>query len=283
MTRLNMFEILDSKYNIKKEFDKINNLFETPLITYPNNNTTLGYCMGTIENAVDEMFLILWKQRKSYFNCSEMKEDIGFDINNYDYANIILTLEYYINLINLMDIKIKRQQVYCSSQPKIFILTQNIDILIEHLNYEKLYINEEEKVLLVPKCPQATAVAEISPKETALAILMYNHASLQGDLSGKRNILNSISREYETLLNNPVEGYNDFYKKTNLLLNNLHIRHDNKTKENNKNTVIDIDNAELEKWYDELYQLLLFCILINENLDRKNKVSEFLKTIKNKK
>ena len=68
-----------------------------------------------------------------------------------------------------------------------------------------------------------------------------------------------------------------------MLLNNLHIRHDNKTKENNKNTVIDIDNAELEKRYDELYQLLLFCILINENLDRKNKVSEFLKTIKNKK
>ena len=42
----------------------------------------------------------------------------------------------------------------------------------------------------------------------------------------------------------------------------------NKTKENNKNSIIDITDEELEKWYDKLYQLLLFCVLIKDNLER---------------
>ena len=103
---------------------------------------------------------------------------------------------------------------------------------------------------------------------------------MKGDLEGKRNLLNSIYLEYETILENPIENYKDFSKKATQLYNNLHIRHDNKTKENNKNCIIDIRDEELEKWYDELYQLLLFCVLIKDNLDRKKEVDEFLKSIK---
>lgn len=79
-----------------------------------------------------------------------------------------------------------------------------------------------------------------------------------------------------------MEGYADFFDKTNALLNSLHIRHNNKTKENNKNKIINIDENELEKWYDELYQLLLFCILIKDNLERKNNIKNFLKELNKK-
>ena len=121
---------------------------------------------------------------------------------------------------------------------------------------------------------------EISDEETAMAILRYNHHTLKGDLETKRHLLNSIAREYEPLLNNPIEGYIDFFKKTNGLLNNLHIRHNNIESVDNKNLVIDIDDKTLEHWYDELYQLLLFCVLIDDNLKRKNDAGEFLKSLK---
>ena len=141
-------------------------------------------------------------------------------------------------------------------------------------------MKSDEIVLLLPKNPAATAVAEISSEDIALAILKYNHASLKGNLESKRKLLYQISLEYEPLLKAPIEGYKDFYDKTNGLLNTLHIRHNNTAKENNKNNIININEDELEKWYDELYQLLLFCILIKDNLERKKEVDEFLKEIK---
>ena len=38
----------------------------------------------------------------------------------------------------------------------------NIDILLDRLNYEKIIFENEQKVILVPKNPAATAVAEVT-------------------------------------------------------------------------------------------------------------------------
>lgn len=154
------------------------------------------------------------------------------------------------------------------------MLEKNIEILLDHLNYECLNIKEEEKILLVPKNPAATSVAEISTKDTAIAILMYNHSSLKGNLSQKQSLLLKIYIEYEKLLKKPIDGFSEFFDKTKGLVNKLNIKHDNKKE------ISDIDNIQLEEWYDELYQLLLFCVLIKDNIERKNKAGNFLKSLR---
>ncbi len=277
MVRKNIFKLLENKFDIKKEFNKINTLFESNLVQY----STINFQMyqGTIENFINEKFLLFWKQRGCYFSCQELRNDIGFTTDNYKKANILTALEYYVNLINILNINLKRNYANLQFYREYYLLVQNIDLLIEHLNYEKHIFEKEEKVILIPKNPAATSVAEISTEDTAMSILMYHHASLKGDLQQKREILRQIAQEYEPLLKSPNENYKDFYKKANALLNNLHIRHNNKRKEHNKNPIIDIDNKELEKWYDELYQLLLFCVLIPDNINRKNNIGEFLKKI----
>ena len=157
------------------------------------------------------------------------------------------------------------------------MLEDNIKILLDHLNYEMLVIAEEEKVLLIPKNPAATSVAEISSKETAVAILMYNHASLKGNLSQKRNLLLKIYLEYEKLLKKGIKGFTEYFDKTRGLVNKLNIKH------NNKKEIefewVNLSDEQLEEWYDELYQLLLFCVLIKDNIERKNKADEFLKSL----
>ena len=282
MGRLNIFEILDQEYDIQTEMIKINELFNQRLIRHVSG---LTFQSGdfTIEEFVDEFLLIYWKQRKNFLSCKEMLTKITSVISSIEspaHVDLLLIIEYYINLINLIDLKTNSQNISNQFYREYYMLKENIDILIEHLNYEKLTIVEDEKILLVPKNPAATAVAEISTKEMALTILRYNHSSLKGNLAEKRKVLYQMSLEYEPLLKTPIEGYKDFYEKTNGLLNTLHIRHNNTTKENNKNNVIDIRDEELEKWYDELYQLLLFCVLIKDNLERKKEVDEFLKEIK---
>ena len=280
MARQDIFEILNNKYNIEKEFRKVNDLLKIPFIQYYNYQTPAPYNM-TLEQTINQKLLLYWKQRKSYFSCEEMKADIDFQEENFTIENILKALEYYANLIYLVQLKTNTQfNTNYQFHTEYYYLIQNIDILLEHLSYQKYFIPNEEKVILIPNKPEVNTVAEISTKETALAILKYNHLSLKGDLDEKRKLLYQIALEYEPLLKTPIENYKDFFKKTNELLNTLHIRHNNITKENNKNNVINLATEELENLYDELYQLLLFCILIKDNTDRKNRVANFLQKIK---
>ena len=286
MTRQNIFELLKKEYNVVCEINKIKQLFETEIIQHRNSYGEIRNSYY-IEELFDKYVLPNWKQRNSFLSTQEIKISLKIPrryCTSSSLNDILNALEYYENIIYFLvkKFRILDRKEFNVTQ-KFQILVENILLLISNLNYRLIIDEREEKVLLVPKKPEAIAVAELSSKNTALAILKYNHASLKGNLESKRKLLYQISLEYEPLLKAPIEGYKDFYEKTNALLNTLHIRHNNTQKENNKNAVIEITDNELEKWYDELYQLLLFCVLIRDNLDRKKEVSEILKVIMNNK
>ena len=63
------------------------------------------------------------------------------------------------------------------------------------------------------------------------------------------------------------------------MLNCCHLRHNNTTGKKKKDTIAQMADDELELWYDELYELLLFCVLIKDNKTRKDKISNFLKSV----
>ena len=279
MARKNIFELLSEKYNIVKEMNKIAELFLSIEITTTNPlNFQSGIC--SIEQLFEWNCFPKWKQRGPYLSCAEMKADLNIPnsfSNNID--DIIKGLEYYINILRLVSVNFSRN-LNISYPPAYPMLLKNIDILLEHLNYEEQVFAQDEKVILVPKNPAATAVAEITDKEhIAFAILKYNHNSLRGDLEGKRQLLLSIANEYEPLLTKPIDGFTDYFKKATFLLNNLNLRHNNKSGKDKKQFVVDMPNKELEKWYDELYQLLLFCVLIKDNVKRKKEIEDLVKKI----
>jgi len=280
MTRKNIFELLSNEYDIKEERNKIVNLFNSKIFSH-SNPLNLNQQQGlSIEYIVDNWLLVNWKQRNGCLSCLEIRKKIKFNnlFSNFSLENTITILEYISNLICLFQKKIisNNNINFQYNIDKYKILCQNIDLLLEHINYEKHIFDNEEKLILVPKNPAATAVAEISSQETAMAILKYHHASLKGQLEEKRKILLSIAHEYETLLSNGIDGFNDYFSKAREMLNNLDIRHNNKTGKNKKEFVINMNSEELEKWYDELYQLLLFCVLIRDNKYRKDEISKFL-------
>lgn len=283
MGRKNIFELLSEKYNIVKEMNKIAELFSDIKITATN---PLNFQSGiySIEQLFEWNCFPKWKQRGPYLSCAEMKADLNIPnsfSNNMD--DIIKGLEYYINVLRMVEEKLNFSRNMQFSYPPAYpMLLKNIDILLEHLNYEEQVFAQDEKVILVPKNPAATAVAEITDKEhIAFAILKYNHNSLRGDLEGKRQLLLSIANEYEPLLKNPIDGFTDYFKKATFLLNNLNLRHNNKSGKDKKQFVVDMPNKELEKWYDELYQLLLFCVLIKDNVKRKKEIDDLVKKLIN--
>ena len=265
MTRKNIFEILEEKYDIKEEFIKIFNLFNnmTFLQTHP---ITFQQDVYTIEKLADDIF-VQWKQRGSCLNCEEIKRKINLSKDFDNFENIINHLEYYLNIIHL----IEHKQLPLRRCSEYWLLTENINILIEHLHYKKIVFDDEEKVILVPKDPAAIAVAEISSDDVAFAIMKYHHASLKGNLNEKRRLLVSIANEYEPLLEKPIDGFYEYIKDAKNMLNNAHIRHNNKEGSDRKELIANMSDEELEHWYDELYQLLLFCVLAKDNKERKEK------------
>lgn len=275
-TRKSIFEILEDKYDFNKEFKKISALFHSNIIYH----TGYGY---SVEIAVNSVFHE-WKGRGSCINCPDMRQEIGIDAilkqNEISPDDIILCLEYYVNILNIFTTKwLPASQEY-SVNSNLSLLQANIDLLLEHMNFMKHDLEEEEKILLLPKDPAAISVAETAPKDIAFAILKYNHASLKGQLEEKRRLLQSIANEYEALLNNPPTGFGEYFKTVKGLLNNLNIRHNNKAGKNKNDLVINASPKALENNYDELYQMLLFCVLTKDNLDRKKSADKVLKQIK---
>lgn len=282
MTRKNIFETIKAKYNISKEMNKLVSLFSVPQIYYTDYDTYLTPITSslTIEELCDKELIFQWKQRSTCLSCQEIKDLIDFPEHFSDTTSIdiiISCLEYYHNILYLLNKMNSKYEYY--KKPMRFIV-DNIVAITEHLHYKRCINKEEEKVILVPKNPAATAVAEISSEEIAFAILKYNHASLKGQLEEKRKLLVSLANEYEPLLEKPVEGFKDYFAKTTGLLNNLNIRHNNTAGKNKNEIVAKMSPEELESWYDELYQLLLFCVLCKDNYERKGRVSELLKNLK---
>ena len=280
MNRKNIFDILSEKYDIDEELVKISTLFFNKLF-YLSNQLFCNQKELTIEELAEEQIyagypplFVRWKQRGSCLNCAEMRKKLDVPKNE-SLEDTVITLEYFINIISLIQRNIGFGSKYGIFQDKKFtLLIENIEILLEKMHYEKHFFKDEEKVILVPKNPTATAVAEISSENTAMAILMYHHASLKGNLVRKKELLRQIAQEYEPLLKKGIDGFSDYFSKARDFLNNLDIRHNNSDKPIVKN----LSPEELENWYDELYQLLLFCVLIRDNKDRKDKMAEFLKT-----
>lgn len=283
MVRKSFIQILEEKYDINCEFKRITALFTSGLILrefgYYTRVRTETY---TLEEMVSKVFY-QWRGRGTCISYQDLRKELGIDeiVNkkNRSTDELLLCLEYYLNIDRLFMNKILpdlAKHIYKLDIQNYTMMQTNFNKLLDHL-HQQIIPGDNDIFLIIPKDPAATAVAEISSsKDVAHAILKYHHASLKGQLDEKRRLLLSIANEYEPLLKKPIDGFTDYFIKTRNMLNNLNIRHNNTAK---NEFLTQMSDEELEGWYDELYQLLLFCVLIKDNKDRKDKVDELLKRI----
>ena len=64
------------------------------------------------------------------------------------------------------------------------------------------------------------------------------------------------------------------------MLNNINIRHNNKSGKSKKEYVYKMRKDTMEKWYDETYQMLLLAFLLNEQPNRSKKISHLKEKLK---
>ena len=158
---------------------------------------------------------------------------------------------------------------------------QQVLTVIEMIGYMS---NAKDGVTdFVPKNQPAIEVAELVDSSLSYKVLEYNHRSMKGDLERKKAILLSFADKLESQRSkikniNPSLEDDIFF-----LFNNVNIRHNNADPEGKKYTafVASLGKDEIERWYDDTYEMCLIAFLELDNVDRKVRVKQLKEDIQN--
>lgn len=105
------------------------------------------------------------------------------------------------------------------------------------------------------------------------------------DLESKRKQLAHLATELYIEKDSTEKGYAPFdtiMNECTLILNNLHIRHNNETGKWENDVIKNINNSEAVEYCDMLYNKMLQIILIRKDLKRQSKIDSLSKSLKNK-
>lgn len=268
--RKNIFQILQEHFDIKKEIKRIQELFEDDLFYKKNTRYSP-------EGLVDYYVFYGWKQRNRCLNTDDLKEVLDIDNiaerKTITIEETITYLEYVENILYLAYEYIKDKEDF-NYYWDYTVLNENIESLLEHLNLETYYFDEDEMALIIEKDEKVTAAAEILPS-LGIKIVKYNHYTLKGNIEEKKDIILSLANKLESQRKQLEKLDKQLASDLFYMLNNMNLRHNNadKSGKNYQPFLSKMRVNTLEKWYDETYQLELLAFLLIDNEKRSKKIS----------
>lgn len=276
MARKNIFEIIAENNDLAREVERIDRLFRREKTI----STCTYYSRFTIKEYAATYCFTKWKNRGRCINVEDFLNTIGYDDiakQACDDLNAFLTfIEIVLNFYQMVAERLFDCDVGAEVNEKFGMLWDNMMDDLSHYNYTFVYDKEQERSIIVEDKAEVTAVAEIVEQPLAMQIIKYNHYSLKENIDEKKAILLRIGNDLEpkrkalSVINKSLED-DIFY-----ILNNLNLRHNNRDKGNKKykEFVSQMDESELLKWYDELYQMMLLAYLELNQHERKKEFSE---------
>lgn len=273
----NIFDIVNAQQFPLLEIERIDELIHKDGGVLVADELFSAFTKGTpvsVIKYVDENLFKSWKQRGTCIDCDDFERTLDiavFPKTDDELTNefILIYCEYAANMMFLLRQKVAKGDTITNI---VDAAEENIKKFLAWYNYELKYYPEKEKVLVVSKNASATKVAENTENESlAYSIVEYNHYLLKGNIERKKEILLAMGSDLEPRRKEIAEVYKKLETNIFFMLNNLDIRHNNR-KKGDKNYVEKVSRmrkSTLEKWYDELYQLMLTAYLI---LDAKTRM-----------
>ena len=156
----------------------------------------------------------------------------------------------------------------------ILVVERNTDDCMSTLGYSKLEYNGV--LIYVEESPESLAVAEIIADTLSYKVLEYNHYRMKGNLEGKLGILKLMADDIDNKnIRSALHDINATLEKQLYQLINKFVRH------NHAQTPIiyEMNDEELESWYDDIYQMWLLAKLELDHVGRRNRIAELLAKI----
>lgn len=272
--RKSIFDIVTKSINISNEVDRIFTMSLKEKILYNS------YVYYTLFDFVDDFCFKKWEHRGHFVDVKDFVEALDYnnirnDAKNGNIDAFMILIELTYNFWNLAYRNLMDKNTGTKWQNNFFHLR---DVMLDNLEKynHKAYIDDEQ-VLIIEDKPEVTAVAEIVEDELALDIIRYNHRSLRGEVELKKSILISLGAELEPKRKELQQLNKQLSEDIFFMLNNVNIRHNNRSKKDKskyKEYVAKMNKIRLEKWYDELYQMMLLAFLLLDNVDRTASIKE---------
>ncbi|MCD8005848.1 MAG: hypothetical protein LUF29_02580 [Oscillospiraceae bacterium] len=234
----------------------------------------------SLEKFCDTYSFKNWKARGTCISCADMRNTLQLNkivrSDNPSIEDTINYCEYVTNLLGLHDMaELPPRAKYYDTQT-ITAVESNLISILDWLNLEAVYFEDEEMTLITEKNAAVTAVAEIVDESLAYQIVMYNHYTLKGDIAKKKGILVHLGNELEASKKSLSSTNSQLNANIFFMLNNLNLRHNNVSigDKNYKEYTGKMTEENLENWYDELYQMMLLAFLELDQIERNDRIGE---------
>lgn len=281
MARISFSQVLkNAAIDIRREYDRLYSLFCLQRIMLGNGmeTTTLrDTCAMNFANLPFRGTCISLDDFDDSYERHYERKPSAFDI---DY--LVSFCEYSYNLaVYNQGIGYGGLQMNSTGNAMQFYINQ-VQRVIESIGYMP---NAQNGIVdFVPKDQAAISVAEIIDPSLSYRVIEYNHYSMKGDLKRKRDILLAIEDKLEPQRDKLKQINATMESDLFFLFNSVNLRHNNADPDG-KNYIPFVANMmdeEIEKWYDEAYQICLLAFLELDNVERKNRVNQLKKDTKAK-
>ena len=199
--------------------------------------------------------------------------------SNFDINYLVSFCEYSYNL--LLYVKCVPNIIFSlgSRRHPIDYYIQQVLKVVEAIGYTSNTYNGITD--FVPKDAVAISVAETVDSSLSYKTIEYGHHSMKGDLERKKTVLQAFANELEPSEKKLKAINSTFADDLFFLLNNLNIRHNNNDPKCKyyHNLVASMKPNEVERWYDELYQMCLLAFRELEHVERKNNIKQLKKEL----
>lgn len=234
--------------------------------------------LRTLETHIDETFFRALSFRGTHLCIADMRKALNVRKGSFEGAGprtpstfnmLLLFSEFLLAVASEGESRLMQAPPF---HQQMNTIVNNILHFVDKTNHRLENIGDTgtPRYIIVEKNKlTAQAVGMIEERPVALAAIEYNHFTLHGDLSGKQTILLQLANYVEPILHSNIlkdNGYAQLQSDTGFVLNNLHIRHNNKTGTKRKDYTATVSDEDLETWYDRAYSLMLSVIVAKENV-----------------
>lgn len=271
MGRKNFFEILSEVgFDAHEEYRKLCYLFAE------EESVPTNHYFESLKVYVNDSYFRALPFRGTYTSIDEILTYLERSRYSSSLDKLFVFCEF---LIAVLPEKYTVKNSYAHKQATTIV--ENIAAILDRTNHELRQL-DDSRMIIIEKNPSATQVVKlVEDGNIAINVLEYNHFALKGNLEEKRKILVNIGRYIEPLLISrklQKAGYKQIETDMGFLLNCFHIRHNNKEGAKAQEYIQEIGDADLEAWYDKIYNTALAVIIINEQIGIDGELSELKKS-----
>ena len=276
MARKNIFQLVEENYDIQTEIRKINSLF------FKEHYFEVGYESLSLYKFLKRVLFDDWKYRGTcitldeYINRAEANIEDRLDNDEDTIINNLEVMENFIKLyFDNSDILFAQHNVkYYTNFETVFC--NLINTLEKRMGLTKR--EYKDRIIIYPKnAPLEKVVDLCEDEDVQWELIRYVREDLS--LFEKRKSLaylatNLYIEEDPTEKNEHIK---ELIKKAGNILNNLHIRHNNKTGKWENQALKDLDKADAISLCDMVYNEMLTIVLLREHKEYEKTYAEFNK------